>query len=389
MRHVLATILGLIALGGVQARALQGANDALDERAPKVDFTHISDYPLDDPRNDGLAERSPKVDFTHISDYPLDDPRNDGLAKRVTPNPRPAKPPAGYRPASGTKPRPGRPNGNEEPEGPSMAIERGALYDSSDIKRVTPCGNAKRGLEELEFNSQLDKRMSGQEKALTYPEWIQGDLERDFGLVSKYKMIFVGGITGIAFGSRGPDGKTGDIDYSIPPDQGPEFLQAMNEAVTRMVAKNPGKFEIIPQINKEDPFNNRWDEHADPSAREALSVNSHLVAWEGHHFTAFHGDWRMQLMGKMIRIAEFRARGQEYKERDQQDAQFFLAQTRQQQGIRNRDLTMNDFAEWGAMQGKSVEEIGSVVTLSARLVTDQTMTGLDQAIRDRVNRARC
>jgi hypothetical protein len=155
MRYPLAILLRLLALGGAQARALPGVSNALGASVPALDFTHISDYPLDDPLNTGLAKR---------------------VAAGVSPPPRPPPTthPTNNNGKPGSRPRLGRPNANEEPESAAMAIERTSLLDTSDIIKVSPCSAAKRDLDPLEFSQVVHKRMSGQDKALTWEEWQQG-----------------------------------------------------------------------------------------------------------------------------------------------------------------------------------------------------------------------
>lgn len=159
MRYTLAALIGLIALGGVQARALPGISNDPGIRAPEFDLTHISDDPLDELRNNWLTKR---------------------FAAGVTP-PRPSLPkaPSNHPVGNGgsaNRLRQGRPNAEEEPDGVAMAIERADLSQTSDIVKIKPCAAAKRGLEELEFNTPVEKRMSGEEQALTWEEWQQGAL---------------------------------------------------------------------------------------------------------------------------------------------------------------------------------------------------------------------
>lgn len=180
MRCILAIFLGLVALGQVQARAVSSDGLTLSKRTAELDYTHLSDYPLDDARNDGLTQRSPEVEDSSLSEHALNDLPKQRLAIRIAaggtpPVPKPAPPPQipGLG-KPGSRLRTGRPNANEEPDNVAMAIERVDLSDTSDIVKVSPCGAAKRGLEDLELDGTLRPRMSGDEKALTWDEWQEG-----------------------------------------------------------------------------------------------------------------------------------------------------------------------------------------------------------------------
>jgi hypothetical protein len=178
MRYATVTLLGLLAMGGMQALALPGASNALSKRATVLDFNHISDYPLGDPRNNGLAKPEPASDLARRDDYSVPDTPEDKLMRRVAsggappPKPPPPSPPNINNGRPVNRPRPGRPNLNEEPETVAMAIERIDLADTSDIIRTTPCGGAaKRSIGDQEANEPWHKRMSGQDKAFTWQEW--------------------------------------------------------------------------------------------------------------------------------------------------------------------------------------------------------------------------
>jgi hypothetical protein len=105
MRYALVTHLGLFALDEVQARALptgDNAGNALTKRAAELDFTHISDYHLDDPRNNGLANPFLKSDSPRRRDLSY---RWNELTKRfAAPPPRPP-------PKAPPRPKPVRPFG--------------------------------------------------------------------------------------------------------------------------------------------------------------------------------------------------------------------------------------------------------------------------------------
>lgn len=214
-------------------------------------------------------------------------------------------------------------------------------------------------------------------------------LSRDeLALHQKIRIIFMGGISGVAFNSRGEGGRTGDVDFSFDTSTPKEVRDIFLKAVDQMVARKPGKFETILAIGKPDPINDQWDKHAGDGAKEALTRESRLVAWEGNYFTALHGDWRMQLISKMNRIAEWRSRSTEFKEKDQQDAKLFLQKVRQLPAYA-RTLDMNDFVAWGSMLGWDREQTEALTKVSMKIVTGDNMPGIAQAIKDAVNRMKC
>jgi hypothetical protein len=170
MRGILPAILGLVALGGAHARALHGSGLALEQRAAELDYTHLSDYPLDDVRNDGFAQRS----LTTTGDLLV----VSGTPKRTL-DIRMAAPPAAPKPASpaprprpNNRPRPGQPGSEDAPEEAFMALERSAAKDTSDIVRALPCRDAKRSLEYTKLGNTLSGRMSGDDKVYTLSEWM-------------------------------------------------------------------------------------------------------------------------------------------------------------------------------------------------------------------------
>lgn len=149
MRYALAALMGLIALGGIQARALPGVSNALDTRAPELDFT------------------------------PVDNALSDELTKRVTTGA------PGARPPPVTRPPPTRPgstrtgntrtgNGRTSSQRPGSPEDDGTelsdLEDETDVITTKPCGAAKRGLSDL-FDAPFIKRMSGTAYALDWPGW--------------------------------------------------------------------------------------------------------------------------------------------------------------------------------------------------------------------------
>jgi hypothetical protein len=160
------------------------------------------------------------------------------------------------------------------------------------------------------------------------------------------------------------------------------------KAVDQMVERKPGKFETIAAIGRPDLIHDQWDKHATKNARAELTRESRLVAWEGNYFTAIHGDWRMQLLSKMNRIAEWRSRSTEFKTKDQQDAKVFLQKVRGLQG-NNADLTMAQFVAWGSMLGTDREQTEALVKVSMKIVAGDDMPGIEQAIKDGVNRMKC
>jgi hypothetical protein len=213
--------------------------------------------------------------------------------------------------------------------------------------------------------------------------------QEELALGKKIRIIFMGGISGIAFGSRGVGGKTGDADFSFSVDTPQTVRAIMQKAVDRMVAKNPDKFELIPQAgNKPDPMNDQWDKHAEDAAKMALSRESGMVAWEGNYFTAVHGDWRMQLLSKMNRISEWRSRSTEFKERDQQDAKLFLQKARELVGL-DQVLNMDHFVSWGELLGWDADKTGAAVRVSLKIVAGEDMPGVAQEIKDAVNKIKC
>jgi hypothetical protein len=91
-------------------------------------------------------------------------------------------------------------------------------------------------------------------------------------ILKKIELIFMGGISGLALGSLGPAGKTGDGDHSFRLGTPPCAISIFKKAVRQMVAKNPGKFEVIPQTGEPDPINDQWDKHATDKAKATLSL---------------------------------------------------------------------------------------------------------------------
>jgi hypothetical protein len=212
--------------------------------------------------------------------------------------------------------------------------------------------------------------------------------QEEHPITKKIEIIFMGGISGVAFGSRGETGKTGDADYSLrtgTPDWARDILQ---KAVDRMVAKNPDKFEVIPEIGKPDPMNDQWDKHATEKAKETLSTVSNEMLWEGNYFKGFHGDDRMQLVSKMNRISEWRSRSGEFKERDQQDAKLFMQRLRGRMG-RDDIMDMDTFANWGNMMGWDRDRTEAAVRVSLKIVVGDTMPGISEQIKEAVNRMKC
>lgn len=134
MRGILPTIIGLVALGGVHARALPRNGPALEQRAAELDYTHLSDYPLDDVRNNGFAQRSPGTasDLLGASDAP-----KRKLAIRMAAPPAAPKPASPPKPRPNNKPRPGQPGSEDEIEEAFTALERraGAWAKTSSSKR--------------------------------------------------------------------------------------------------------------------------------------------------------------------------------------------------------------------------------------------------------------
>jgi hypothetical protein len=419
MHGLLVAFLGLVALGGVQPRALLANDLALGQRSTELDYTHLSDYPLDDPRNDGLAQRSPAVAGDLLGGS---DASKLALAVRIAaraaPPPRP-KPVTPNRPGlgrPGNRPRPGRPNAKEEPDNAFMAIERAALSDTSDIVRTSPCGAAKRSLKDAALGSSLRGRMSGDEKVYTLAEWkkcrfsslpsrasanlvlVLEEVDMYMGQIveeerirvkGKMKVIWMGGLAGLTIDSRGPDGKTGDADISVVDNQDANIVKVFWKAVDRLVVKNPGKFEVIESTGKPDPINAMWDEHVEPKVRNTLTDKSQEIAWEGNYQTHFIGDWRMQLMGKMTRIAEWRSRSTEYKAKDQQDAKAFLQKVKELSLYSGKDLGTKDFVEWGAMLGQETDVAASYARVAMKIVTGDEMPGITQELRDAVNKIIC
>jgi hypothetical protein len=212
--------------------------------------------------------------------------------------------------------------------------------------------------------------------------------QEEHPITKKIEIIFMGGISGVAFGSRGETGKTGDADYSLrtgTPDWARDILQ---KAVDRMVAKNPDIFEVIPEIGKPDPMNDQWDKHSTQKAKDTLSATSNEMLWEGNYLKGFHGDDRMQLVSKMNRISEWRSRSGEFKERDQQDAKLFMQRVKRV-FARDQVLEMNDFLTWGGMLGWDNDRTAAAVRVSLKIVVGDDMPGIAEAIKEAVNRMKC
>jgi len=134
MRGILPAILGLVTLSVVHARALPVVASALEQRAADLDYTHLSDYPLDDPRNDGLAKRSPATDDDLLE---AGDSSANILANREAAPPAAPRPASPHKPRPNNKPRPGQPGLQDEIEEEFTAFERrgGAWAGTSSSKR--------------------------------------------------------------------------------------------------------------------------------------------------------------------------------------------------------------------------------------------------------------
>ncbi|EAT85244.2 hypothetical protein SNOG_07778 [Parastagonospora nodorum SN15] len=390
MRGILPAILGLVALSGAQARALPGNGPALEQRAAELDYTHLSDYALDDVRNNGFAQRSPATAGDLLG---AGDESKRMLAVRV------AAPPAAPRPATPPKPNPnsrprlGQSGSEDAPEEAFMALERSAAKDTSDIVRALPCRDAKRSLEYTKLGNTLSGRMSGDDKD-EVGEFMQVvAAERGYVLNKKIKVIWMGGMAGLKLGSRGAEGKTGDADISIPDGQDAGLVDIFWEATRRFVEKNTQKFEWI-KVNgelKQEPINIHWDELAHPEAKSNLARYSQEVADTSNFVTHLFGDWRMQLYSKMARIATHIAQGHGFKEKDQQDAKVFYQQVRQMQQYKGRDLSLADFQRMGSLLGPAhgAEQAAANVRMAMKAVTGDDMPGIDQALKDQIKAKGC
>ncbi|KAH4226076.1 hypothetical protein HBI06_111180 [Parastagonospora nodorum] len=405
MRGILPAILGLVALSGAHARALPGNGPALEQLAAELDYTHLSDYPLDDVRNNGFAQRSPATASDLLG---AGDESKRMLAIRVAAPPaapRPATPP---RPNPNSRPRPGQPDSEDLSDKPSMALERSALKDTSDFVKKLPCGHAKRSFELTELGNTLTKRMSGDEKVYTLQQWMDfydeiGELmevvaaERGYVLDRKLRVIWMGGMAGLTLGSRGPEGKTGDADISIPDGQDARLVDIFWEATRRFVQSNSQKFESITDRQgntKQEPINAIWDEIAEkesPESRRILSRTSQQRGPASSHFEHIIGNWKMQLYSKMDRMAYMRAAKGGWKDKDVQDAKAFYQEVRKMPEFDGKDLTLADFQEMGDMLGPKhdAEAAAANVRLTLKAIAGDGMPGIAQELKDQVNKSGC
>lgn len=203
----------------------------------------------------------------------------------------------------------------------------------------------------------------------------------------KIKIFFVGGISGIMLGSRGPGGRTGDIDFVFDSATSPQLKDTFKKCVDRMVSKNPGKFEIDPNVDKPNPINDMWAEISGDAVVETVSERGGDPAWEGKFISAFHLDWRLQLINKMARMARMRGKGYGIKERDRQDAKVFLEKVKQI--FSNSEVNIGDFKEWGLSVGKSANDAMQAVAGSLKLLIGDDLTGFSQLIKEYVQSSNC
>ncbi|KAF2118998.1 hypothetical protein BDV96DRAFT_596795 [Lophiotrema nucula] len=364
MRHVLAALMGLIALGGVQARSLPGMENTLGKRAPEFEFN---------PGNE-IAKR--------LAAPP-------GSIPRPPTRPQPARPPPGTRPVGGS---------TRDDE-----VEQNDLADTSDVISMSPCGAAKRGLEELELSAPFDRRMSSQEMALPWdapagspdaPTWqtILLELDAEVGnelskLASppagKIRLIWAGGISGLRLGSRGPEGVTGDIDMTYHKSTTEEAKGAVKSAILTVLGRHTDILKIKPLS-----ISNSLELFASDARLEAWSASDTPNPWSaGKFIEGVDGDWGLQLFGKLNRMFKMMEGNKQLKERDQADAKAFLQEFMKAKGV--TEVTMEHFNELAGLFEKDQETTDNIVSKTIKLVAGEALVGVAQNIKDLVTAKGC
>ncbi|KAF2749217.1 hypothetical protein M011DRAFT_475948 [Sporormia fimetaria CBS 119925] len=322
MRYSLISLLGLLALGGVESRAF-----------PSGENSHLQ-----------ILDRAPP-----------DPEYSAGSVKRASP-PRPAPP----RPKPPVRPRPNNGEDAVSFESSGMSLERSNPFDPAD--GVSPCGGAarKRSLNPFEaaYHVSISKR-SPDDGAKTWKEWqiiyTLIDTYLQAHTLPKVRLIVIGGISAIAGGARdegGIEGRTGDTDYIFPPGTSSETKEAVKEAIRMAVRMNQNAFpqpHTYPNSKEARAVNSRYGEIAKAELVARLAQNSHKVAWSGESLEFVHADEKVQLMEKLDRIARAVMHSPDSKAppKDIQDAKYWLSEVRKATGTVNKELGIADFVAWG------------------------------------------
>jgi hypothetical protein len=121
------------------------------------------------------------------------------------------------------------------------------------------------------------------------------------------------------------------------------------------------------------------------SCEKTISRTSKEPAWEGKNFVAVHGDFRMQFISKVSRNILFKAtRKNEIKDRDLQDAKYFLQKARELSGTVDKGLTVKDFQEWGDMLGEGRDQTRAIVKGALKSILGAELPGIAQELKTAV-----
>jgi hypothetical protein len=236
---------------------------------------------------------------------------------------------------------------------------------------------------------------------LTLHDAVLADLDVEFAKVAaangkpatKITIIWAGGITGVRLGSRGRNGKTGDIDFlyhtKTTADEKKWFFEAISTVVAKPEHDLPSK---PPPITNSLELNSKSPIPATRLAEWSLRSDAEPAAYEGKSFIAKDGDMLFQLYGKIARMYDARRSPSkqdqnanpprmygQHKQRDEQDAKFFLKQWTAKHGA----LDIADLVTVGkpAFFNKSKADMEALCGPTMKIIAGEALTGVGPSIK--------
>jgi hypothetical protein len=209
-------------------------------------------------------------------------------------------------------------------------------------------------------------------------------------------IIWAGGISGVHVGSRGKNGKTGDIDFLYHTKTSAALRATFLKAIEATIKKNPTKLN-----QKHLPISNSLEFRA-PDARlqkwSALSdSNKEGAAWKGQNLIAVDGDWLYQVYGKMSRMYQMRSKlspqdikkgnkNGQHKKRDEEDVKVFFKKWVAANG---RELSLKDFVALEAPWGKDQAYMEAMIANTIKIVAGESLAHVDSKIKALAKAAGC